>query len=135
MGRKCFAIHFWTVCDNTVKKESIKQSGGEACSGYTSACSSPSSSSFHFSLSGSRQQIIICLHHVLSLVSSSVTPAVFMSSFTTSMNLLRRSSSSPPARRLHLQHPSSNIITVPPLHVTKPSQPCLSYFISTLFNL
>lgn len=50
-----------------------------------------------------------------------------MPSFTSS-----RFSSFPSAWQLHIQHPLSTIF---PLHMSKPSQPCVSNFVSKLLNL
>lgn len=36
---------------------------------------------------------------------------------------------------LHLRHPLSNISTIPPLRMSKLSQPCLSFFVSKLHDL
>uniref|UniRef100_A0AAR2LL17 Acyl-CoA thioesterase 11b n=1 Tax=Pygocentrus nattereri TaxID=42514 RepID=A0AAR2LL17_PYGNA len=46
-----------------------------------------------------------------------------------------RSTSSPSTRQLHLQHSLTNISTIPPQHMSKPSQPGLSGFISKLLHL
>uniref|UniRef100_A0AAR2LXD8 N-acylneuraminate cytidylyltransferase n=1 Tax=Pygocentrus nattereri TaxID=42514 RepID=A0AAR2LXD8_PYGNA len=46
-----------------------------------------------------------------------------------------RSTSSPSTRQLHLQHSLPNISTIPPQHMSKPSQPGLSGFISKPLHL
>uniref|UniRef100_A0AAQ6IDB0 Ig-like domain-containing protein n=1 Tax=Anabas testudineus TaxID=64144 RepID=A0AAQ6IDB0_ANATE len=45
------------------------------------------------------------------------------------------SSSCPPAWQLHLQHPSTNILTIPPLNMSKPPQSGLSDFVANTDNV
>ena len=45
------------------------------------------------------------------------------------------SSPFPPSWQLHLQHSSTIVFTIPPLHLIKPSQSSASYFISKTSNL
>lgn len=76
-------------------------------------------------------QLILLLHLTLFPASSSVSPTLCMSFFTSSM----WSSSFLPAWQLHLWHTLSSTSTIPPLLTPKPSQSCLSNFTSKTVNL
>lgn len=65
------------------------------------------------------------LHLTLFPAASSVTstPLHVLLHYMHESSLL--SSSSPPAQQLHIQHPLSSMFTVPPLHMSRQSQPGL----------
>ncbi|MEQ2174410.1 hypothetical protein GOODEAATRI_007697 [Goodea atripinnis] len=76
-------------------------------------------------------QQVNCLHLTQSSPSSSLTHTTFMSSFTLSIHLLIWSSSRPPAWQFQTQHLSTDLLTVPPLYMSRPSQPGLCCFSNT----
>ncbi|KAF7703372.1 hypothetical protein HF521_022379, partial [Silurus meridionalis] len=75
-------------------------------------------------------QRIIRLHTTLSSTSASFTPTTCMSSLNHIHEPPPWPSSFPPTWWLHPQHSSTNIIHVPPLHMSKPSQSHLPHLVT-----